>query len=105
MGLIFLPRFRWMSKFHTLVEKGSFHLKARYPKSQKRNPSFGEKLRERNDLKHVVILKETLPPQYGYYGFALLRDISRDYVFGDWVRENLFMKLVAIIFHIVNIFL
>jgi len=47
-------------------------------------------LRERNVLKHVVILKEKLAPQYGYYGFALLRDISQDYVFGAWVRENYF---------------
>ena len=54
------------------------------------NPSFGEKLRKRNILKHVVILKEHLAPQYGYYGFTLLRDISHDYVFGAWVRENYF---------------
>ncbi|ESR44709.1 hypothetical protein CICLE_v10003069mg [Citrus x clementina] len=45
---------------------------------------------ERNILKHVVILKEHLAPQYGYYGFALLRNISRNYVFGAWVRENYF---------------
>jgi len=70
--------------------KGSSHLRAWHPKSQRRNPSFGEKLRERNVLKHVVILKEKLAPQYGYYGFVLLRDISQDYVFGAWVRENYF---------------
>ncbi|ESR59219.1 hypothetical protein CICLE_v10017368mg [Citrus x clementina] len=54
------------------------------------NPSFGEKLRGKNILKHVVILKEHLAPQYGYYGFALLRGISQDYVFETWVREIYF---------------
>ena len=56
--------------------KGSSHLRAWHPKSQRSDPSFGEKLRERNVLKHVVILYEYLTPQYGYYGFALLKDIS-----------------------------
>ena len=65
-------------------------MRAWYPKSQRKNPSFGEKLRERNILKHVVILKEHLTPQYGYYGFTSLRDISQDYVFEAWVRENYF---------------
>ena len=37
---------------------------------------------ERNVLKHVVILKEHLAPQYRYYEFALLSDISQDYIFG-----------------------
>ena len=59
---------------------------------------------KRNIFKHVVILNEKLAPQYGYYGFVLLRDISQDYVFRAWVRENLFLKVVVIIFHIVNIF-
>ena len=72
--------------------KGSSHLRAWHPKSQRKNPSFGEKLRERNILKHVVILKEHLAPQYGYYEFTLLRDISQDYVFGAWVRENYFWE-------------
>ena len=49
-------------------------------------------LEKRNVHKHVVILKEHLIPQYGHYGFALLRYISRDHVFGVWVRENYFWE-------------
>ena len=47
---------------------------------------------ERNILKYVDVLKEYLAPQNGYYGFVLLRDISRDYVFGAWVREIYFWE-------------
>ena len=68
---------------------------------EKNNPNWEERI----VLKHVVILKEHLASQYGYYGFALLRDISKNFVFGDWVRENLFLKVVVIIFHIMTIFL
>ena len=45
---------------------------------EKNNPNW----EKRNVLKHVVILKEHLASQYGYYGFALLKNIYRDYVFG-----------------------
>ena len=53
-----------------------------------RYPSFGEKLRKRYIFKHVVILKEYLTPQYGYYRFVLLGNIYKNNVFGAWVREN-----------------
>ena len=49
---------------------------------------FWWELRDKNILKHVVKLREHLAPQYGYYGFALLRNIYRNYVFGVLVREN-----------------
>ena len=55
---------------------------------ERSNPNW----EERNVLKHVVILKEHLTPQYGYYGFALLRGISQDYVFETWVREIYFWE-------------
>ena len=73
--------------------KGSSHLRAWYPIESiqlvdARIPYKQSKLKKRNILKYVVILKEHFAPQYEYYGFALLGNIYKNHVFGAWVREN-----------------
>ena len=95
-----------MAEPATIIEQGKWvgAAHAKKKKRQKRKPKFGykwrgsprhlgiqvfgEKLRKRNIFKHIVILKEYLTPQYGYYGFALLGNIYKNHVFGVWVREN-----------------
>ena len=75
---------KWVAMSFRIAQENRHEMLA----MERSNPNW----EERNILKHVVILVEYLAPQYGYYGFALLRSISQDYVFGTWVRENYFWE-------------